>query len=145
MCAFLFQVFLEHEPVSAWSVAGAALIVVCVLLVAVKKCSGGTPTDSAGNDNADADVEAALDSSSDDETQLATARQRAKLAKSTPAQASEGVQLVVRGHDHEGGTQPGGGEGTRTSWASKIVASSKRALASRGQYAQLDRREDEEA
>jgi len=38
VCAFIFQVFLEHQPASLWSVVGATIIIGCVCLIGAKKC-----------------------------------------------------------------------------------------------------------
>lgn len=48
--AFVYQAVLEQEPISGWSLVGAALVMSCAFMVAAKKCVTANPatTSAAG-------------------------------------------------------------------------------------------------
>ena len=48
--AFVYQAVLEQEPISGWSLVGAALVMSCAFMVAAKKCATANPatTSAAG-------------------------------------------------------------------------------------------------
>lgn len=98
--AFLFQVILEHEAASPWSVLGAVLIVGCVFLIAAKKCrlppseAGGAKLSSTGDSGA-------LELSSHDSTD---ANASAAGDWSSEVDSVGVAMLPVRGRRHGSGT-----------------------------------------